>query len=77
MMSEPIDNQTRAERIDAALSAYRAHVGDGPAEPDEAVTDLLTDLRHYCDRENLTLTELNRIAETHYEAELAEEGGVS
>jgi len=77
MINEPITNRIRAERIDAALAAYRSHVGDGPAEPDEAVTDLLTDLRHYCDRENLDIADRDRLAEIHYQAELAEEGDAS
>ena len=46
--------------------------GDAHTTEEEDVTDFLTDLRHFCDRAGLALGELDRIAQSHYVAELEE-----
>ncbi len=71
--AEPPTNDERARRAAHALRAYRDYTGDGPVSPDENVVDLLTDLRHLCDRYNLNLGRCDRIAHTAYLAECDEE----
>lgn len=61
------DNEQRAERAEAALSAY-AKVNDSFVSDESNITDLLTDLMHYAGREEFT-TAL-RMAEIHYDCEL-------
>lgn len=70
-------NDQRSERTAYALGAYRAYTGDSGTTLDEDVTDLLTDLRHFCDRHGLDFPTLNHIAYEHYLAERAQEGGAS
>ncbi len=43
------------------------------ADPGAAVTDVLVDLRHFCDRHSLDLGSLYKLAHSHYLAELEEE----
>lgn len=45
--------------------------GDGDAEA--GVTDLLADIQHYCDSENLDFQELLKRATMHHDAEVDEE----
>lgn len=52
-------------RITFMLSAYL----DG-CEEFEAVTDLLADIRHYCDRRGLSFSECDKQAHQHYLAEV-------
>lgn len=66
-------------RCEAARFALRSHgraKGDVAGEDEYAVIDLLADLRHYCDAENLCLGGLDRIAYAHYVAE-RRNGGAS
>lgn len=69
------NNDDRARRAAHALRAYRDCTGDGPVSPDENVVDLLTDLRHFCDRYNVNLGRCDRVAHTAYLAEYDEENG--
>lgn len=57
-------NQARRTRALAALDGY---IDDGNNSLNEAVTDLLTDLRHLLTPEKLD--QLDRRAALHYEAE--------
>lgn len=66
-------NDDRAKRAAHTLRAYRDYTGDGATSPDEDVIDLLTDLRHFCDRHDLNLGIYDRIAHAIYLAELDEE----
>ena len=66
-------NSDRARRAARALKAYRSCVGDADTTPEEDVTDLLCDLRHYCDAEDLDLAALDRIGHSLYRHECAEE----
>ena len=68
-------NDDRARRAAHALRAYRDCTGDGPVSPDENVVDLLTDLRHFCDRHNVNHARCDRVAHTAYLAERDEENG--
>ena len=65
-------NEERADRVERALIFYRVIYGDSHTSDEEDVTDFLTDLRHFCDRAELSLSELDRIAHRHYVAELEE-----
>jgi hypothetical protein len=65
------DNRARGKRAQKALRrAYgRSEVR---LEPDCAVIDALTDLRHFCDTMQLDFGNCDRIAHDHYLSELAE-----
>ena len=54
-----------------ALSSASQARGDAPAVCDEAVIDLLADLRHFCAARRIDFDECNRVAETHFHAELS------
>lgn len=64
------DNSARAVR---GAEKVRGH--SGCEDDDESnVTDLLTDIRHYCDAMGLDYGRLNNRARSHHEAEVAEDG---
>lgn len=63
-----INNERRANRAFNAILAYGI-AGD----EEEAVTDLLTNLRHMSERYGWTLDELVERSREHYEYEIAEE----
>jgi len=69
------NNDDRARRAAHALRAYRDCMADGPVSPDENVVDLLTDLRHFCDRHSINLGRCDRSAHTADLAERDEEKG--
>ncbi len=60
-----MNNIDRVDKIHRALTTAYPDI-----EAETNVIDLLTDLRHYCDRERLCLGDLDRIAHGHYTAEL-------
>lgn len=63
-----ISNKQRAKRVSQALRSY------GTDDTDEGcLIDLLTDIRHWCDRHGESYAMLNRMAYEHYLAELHEE----
>ena len=68
-----ITNEQRAVWAAHAVQQYAIGKEGGEElydDPETVLTDLLTDLRHYADRENIDLkTCLNR-AEMHYDAEV-------
>ena len=62
-------NLRRARRAAAALAAYRRRTG---ADPQDAISDLLTDLMHWCEQFGPAFpAELHR-ARSHYAAETAQ-----
>lgn len=63
-------NQARAEWAATAVRAFRKVTG---ADYDDAVSDLLVDLGHYCDREGMNFTTALRRASNRYHEET---GGV-
>jgi hypothetical protein len=59
------DKKHRAAVITRAIrAAYKDHPNVGAY--DYSVTDLLTDIRHYCDANGLDFAHLDRIAYSHY-----------
>lgn len=57
------ENHDRADRAEHALDS----LSDGVTT--ESITDLLTNLRHLCDREGYVFDAMNDMAEIHYESE--------
>jgi hypothetical protein len=69
-------NKDTKRRATLAKRTIRAHAtrlyGAESTEPYETVvTDLLSDLRHFCDSEDLDFAKLDKAAYTHYSAERA------
>ena len=65
-----------SERAELARTAVRARSIETGAEDEDIRTqlvDLLADLMHLCDAESLCLGDIERIARSHYLAELSEE----
>lgn len=58
--------RSRIARASAALLAADA----GRSKTDEAVIDLLANLRHYCDQCQFDFAKLDRLAYRHYVVEL-------
>jgi hypothetical protein len=67
--SDSLPNAQRIATARSALSPVWAR-GDNPAIADEAVIDLLADLRHFCIARRIDFEACNRIAGTHFEAEI-------
>lgn len=65
-------NKDRAERAEKSLKAYAPEVGLSPDldEPDTMVTDLITDLMHYCDWKEISFNMVLFRAEDHYREEV-------
>lgn len=68
------ENSERAERGAAALAKYRDlnpdYSGRNADEPDaQALADLLADLRHHCQRDNIDFQAAFRMSEIHYQEE--------
>lgn len=64
-----MNNNDRAERVAAGL---RMMYEEGHMI-EQSLGDLLCDIRHLCDRENLPFEHVNCMGFLHYEAEVAEE----
>jgi len=62
-------NVQRAHAAAVALAAFCRHTG---ADPEDAASDLLTDLMHWSDRSGPGFAEELRRARTHYAAETAD-----
>jgi hypothetical protein len=60
-MKQPKKNRLRAAKI-----AFLVREKYEEEDPECSVIDILTDLRHYCDREGLDMGHLDRIARGHY-----------
>jgi hypothetical protein len=60
-------NAIRADRAAQALAYYRvAALREPGASVETVLSDFLTDLRHFCDRVNLDLAQLDRMAQRKY-----------
>ena len=62
-----MNNAQRAIRLELAILALREEYGDDPCE---GLIDLLTDARHWCDRNAHDFAELDRQAYQHYLTEI-------
>jgi hypothetical protein len=69
--SDSLPNAQRIATARSALSAAMWARGDNPAIPDEAVIDLLADLRHFCAARRIDFAACNAAAETHFETEIS------
>jgi len=73
-MSYPfLDSLPNARRIAtarSALSAAMAARGDCPALSDDAVVELLADLRHFCAARHIDFGTCSRAAQTRFETEI-------
>lgn len=68
------NNQTRANRAEAALEAWLAKSGeDGPITDPATLADLLADLMHWCDREGIDFDDARESAGLNYAAEVGGE----
>jgi hypothetical protein len=65
-MSSPIAASANAT---IALDAHARTNGNHDEPPEDRVTDLLTDLRHYADRHGIDWTTVTDRAELHYAEE--------
>jgi hypothetical protein len=63
-------NARRITTARLALTSASWARGDDLAVCDEAVIDLLADLRHFCVARHIDFAACNLIAETHFEAEI-------
>ena len=60
-------NAIRADRAAQALAYYRvAALREPGASVETVLSDFLTDLRHFCERMNLDLAQLDRMAHRKY-----------
>jgi hypothetical protein len=62
---------TRVQRIAQIADAYTSVSGD---DPQDFVTDLLTDLQHWCEAHSVRFTASLTYARGHFVAERVEEG---
>lgn len=76
-MTQKEANLERANRIGAQLDPYLpSHYGSADEAStriylERAIVDVLSDIRHLCDREGLSFGEVDRKAYAHYATELA------
>lgn len=60
-------NAIRADRVEQALTYYRVAALREPGAAIESVmSDIFSDIRHLCDRLNLNLAQLDRMAHRNY-----------
>lgn len=68
---------TNRQRVDLAREALKPFlVSQGPADREDAVTDLVTNLMHYCNRHRIRFRDCARRAKDHYRAEKEKGPGV-
>ena len=69
MISEPT-NEERADRIGCVMQSYCLALEERDFNNDQDdITDLLTDLMHFCQLNEYDFEESLRMARIHYEAE--------
>lgn len=72
-----ITNKMRADRFDAALEHHATHGGRCPEglkdDPADILMDLLSNVRHWCDRVGIDFATLDRRADVLYREERADE----
>ena len=62
-------NAKRIKRMAEAVSLYRHVLGDEFATTETIITDMLTDLRHYCDRHHIDINQKLFQSAEHFRAE--------
>lgn len=72
-MSAKDVNEERASRAALTMQYYSCVSGNDGEPEQETLTDLLTDLRHFCAQAGVDINQAFRLAEMHYEAEIDEE----
>lgn len=66
-------NKDRAQRMQTALYVYSHNLGEGGRVDSDTIRDILADLMHYCNQNDIPFTEELRVATDNYEAEILEE----
>ena len=64
-----MSNRERANRAKPALCSYQDLVGEVDPSFEATVSDLLADIRHFCDDHNLNFDDLEQRALRHYHSE--------
>lgn len=64
-----MNNTLRIEAARAALARAAWVRGETPSYSDEAMIDLLADLKHLCAAANINYADCERLAEVHFDAE--------
>lgn len=62
-------NQSRITAAQKALDAHRDHAKDFTSDTEEAIIDLMTNLRHLCEAEDLDFTGIVRLSRSHFTEE--------
>ena len=71
---DKLTNETRAQRIDIAMQAYSLTLEGRDFDGDEdTITDILTDMMHFCQRRRIDFAEKVQAAQINFEAELVDE----
>ncbi len=72
--SDEPTNEDRAKRIDTVMQAYSLTLEGRDFDGDEGtITDILTDIMHFCQRGEINFDEHVQSARMNFEAELVEE----
>jgi hypothetical protein len=64
-----MNNTIRREAARAALARAAWTRGQAPNYGEEAIIDLLADLKHFCVAANIDFATCDRLAEVHFDAE--------
>jgi len=64
-----MSNHTYIEAARAAMARAAWVRGESPAYGEDAITDLLTDMRHLCEAGGLDFERCDRVAAMHFAAE--------
>ena len=73
MLKQSPNNRKRAEWASRALKEYALNVSslnDFELEPETTVSDLLADIRHFCDSKEIDFDDALAQAKRHYGAEM-------
>jgi hypothetical protein len=72
-------NERRADQIEHAIAVSTDKLGEDQHEPSGVYTDLsdmLASVRHFCDRAGIDYGDVDSHAQTAYEGDVNEDGGV-
>lgn len=67
-----MNGTTPVQRANELKKILKKTYDDGRGATPANITDMLTDLRHLCDAENLSFADLDRVAYGHYCPERAQ-----